>query len=488
MRKIFLLALLLTACNFKPHYERPELDMGGAYRFEIENAGEYANLAWWKQLHDPMLNYLIDVALENNKNLQVATARVLEFYAQYKVVFSQFFPEIDAVGNVDRLKLSEDVNFQPPIPGVPRINPLYSFLFKLSYEIDFWGKIRNQTEAAKSQYLAQVYSRQNVILTLVSSVASAYILLKQYWNQLEISKLTYESRKESWDIALLRFDAGLVSELEVKQAESETLGAEAQIKNFEVFIARQEDLISVLLGQTPGPIQQGLLLSDLAIPPSIPTGLPADLLENRPDIRQAEEQILAANADVGVARAAFFPTFTLTGSDGQRSTATSNFFHNSANLWDLGLQAFEPLFTGWRLTNQLRESEAILLETLYSYQQTILTALQEVDDALIAHEKAKEKYEIQKKRVEALKDYLKLANLRYFNGQNDYLTVLDAEKSLFLTQLEAASTEGDLYLTLIDLYKALGQGWDVEKEICESEDMETDAVLVGPLENIINNE
>lgn len=472
MRIIFLL-LLLTACNLKPKYERPYLEMGESYRFEIENPKEYANLSWWKQFGDPTLNYLIELALENNKNLQVATARVLEFYAQYKIVFSQFYPEINAVGNVDRLKLSEDINFQPPVPGVPRINYLYSLLLQFSYELDFWGKIRNQTEAAKSQYLAQVYSRQNVVLSLVSSVATAYILLKQNWKQLEISKLTYESRKKSWDIAKLRYEGGLVSELEVKQAESEMLGAETQIKNFEVFIARQEDLLSVLIGEAPKPIRQGLSLDELELPPSVPIGLPCDLLENRPDIKQAEELILAANADVGVARAAFFPTFSLTGNLGQRSTATSDFFNSSASLWNLGMQAFEPLFTGWRITNQLNQAEAVLLEALYSYQQTILTALQEVDDALIAHEKAKEKYEIQTQRVEALKVYLDLANLRYFNGQNDYLTVLDAEKTLFLTQLEAANTEGDLYLTLISLYKALGQGWDVEEAAAEPEEPES---------------
>ena len=482
MIRLFLSLLLLSAaCNFRPAYERPELEMGQTYRFEPVNASEYANLSWWKQFQDPTLDNLIEIALENNKDLHVATARVLEYNAKYKIVFSQFFPEIDAQGNLDRLKLSQDVNFQPIPLKVPRINPLYAFLFKISYEIDFWGKIRNQTESAKAIYLSQIYARQNVILTLVSSVAANYILLKQYIKQLEISKLTYDSRKEAWDIAILRFDGGLVSELEVKQAESETLVAEVEIKNFELFIGKQEDLISVLLGQAPGPIEGGLLLSELILPPSVPTGLPSDLLENRPDILQAEEQILAANADVGVARAAFFPSFTLTGDYGQRTTRANQFFESSATLWDIGLQAFEPLFTGWRLTNQLNESEAILLEALYSYQQTILTALKEVDDALISHEKAKEKLAIQRERVAALKEYLNLANLRYFNGQSDYLTVLDAEKSLFVTQLSEVVTEGDLFYSLIFLYKALGQGWNVEIP-CESDPTneveETGPVLV----------
>lgn len=462
MRVFLLLLFLMASCNFKPRYTRPEMEIGQTFRFEQENTAEYANVAWWKQFQDPELDNLIEIAIKNNQDLKVATGRVLEFYARYKVVFSQFYPELDAVGNVDRIKLSKDVNFQPPIPGVPRINDLYSFLFKLSYEVDFWGKIRNASESARSIYLGEVYSRKNVILTLVSSVAAAYVLLKQYSGQLRISELTYKSRLKSWEIANLRYEGGIVSQLEVKQAESEALVAEVQIKNFEVLVAKQEDLISLLLGQAPGPISQGVLLTNLVLPPSIPAGLPSDLLENRPDILQAEERIFAANAEVGVARAAFLPSFTLTGVSGQRTTSSNEFFDSSAALFDLGLQAFQPLFTGFRLTNQLNESEAVLYQALHAYQQTILTALKEVDDALIEHQKSQEKLVLQKERVASLEEYFRLANLRYFNGQNDYLTVLDAEKSLFLAQLEQVLTEGNLYLSLISLYKSLGQGWKVE--------------------------
>jgi multidrug efflux system outer membrane protein len=463
------LLIFLAGCNFSPSYSRPEMDIGESFRFEPENVSEYANIAWWKQFQDPTLDNLIQTALNNNQNLKVATARVIEFYDRYRIVFSQFFPEIDGITGYDRIKLSKDIDYQPLSPLVPRINNLYTLIMQISYEFDFWGRIRNETQAAKSTYFAQIDERRNVILSLVTSVAAAYMQLKQFDAQLNISQLTYETRKKAWDIAILRFDGGLVSELDVKQAETEALVAEVQIKNFEVFVAQQEDLISVLLGQAPGPIPRGALLSDLALPPKIPAGLPSDLLENRPDILQAEEQILAANAQVGVARSAFFPKITLSGVDGQRSTATKNFLDNSANLFDLGLQAFEPLFTGWRLTYQLKANEAVLLEAIHSYQQIILTALQEVDDALVGHEKAKEKLVIQRERVAALDQYLKLANLRYFNGLNDYLTVLNAEQGLFQARLEQASTEADLYLTLINLYKALGQGWDIPEEACSEQ-------------------
>lgn len=464
MRIRFLIFLFLAACNFRPNTDIPDVNMGRAYRFEPWDVEEYINAAWWKQFNDPKLDQLIELAFKNNQNLQVATARVLEFYSQYRIVFSQFYPQIGAVGNIDRIKLSEDVNFQPLIPGVPRINTLYALLFNLSYEIDFWGRIRNATSAAKAVYLGEINARRNVVLGLLSSVAVSYITLKQAHNQLKISRLTYESRFESYRIAVLRYEGGLVSQLEVKQAESEALEAEVQIQNFEVLIAQQENLLHNLIGEAPGPIDKGKDLVDLNLPKAIPVGIPSDILVNRPDIMQAEELIRAANADVGVARAAFFPTITLTGLNGKRSTETKDFLRSSATLWDLGMQAAQPLFTGFRLTNQLSESEAVLMQALHSYHQIVLTALQEVSDSLIAHEKAKERLRIQTEQVKALERYLELAQLRYFNGQNDYLTVIDAQTSLFRTQLLQALNESDVFITLVSLYKALGQGWVVEED------------------------
>lgn len=462
---IFLL-LLASACNFKPRYSRPEMDVPECYRFLPDNNEAYANIPWWEQFEDPVLNELIETALKQNQDLQVATARVLEFYARYQVVFSQFFPTLSAEGSVDQIKLSKDINFNPIPPGVPRTNSLYQLLLQLSYEIDFWGRIRNSSEAAQYDYLSRIDARNIIILTLVSSVAKGYILLQQFDSQLKISNLTYETRKESWRIATLRFDAGLVSDMEVKQAESEAEAAEVQIKNFERFIAEQEDLLSLLLGTPPGPIPRGKLINEISLAPCIPAGLPSNLLENRPDILQAEKEMIAANARIGVAKAAFFPTISLTGVQGQRSTEFSQLLKTSASVFDWGVDANQFLYTGGRLTGQLHEADASFIATVHSYQQTVLNAFKEVSDALIAHEKAKEKLEIQKKQSDALSEYLRLAQLRYFNGQNDYLTVVDSEKNLFQVQLDTASTEAEVFTTLIDLYKALGQGWDVEADYC----------------------
>lgn len=481
--------LLLSACSLKPSYHRPEMAIGDIYRFEPLNSSSYVNQAWWKRFQDPHLEHMIEEALENNQDLQVATARVLEFLSKYRIVFSQFFPEIDTSGMADRYKLPISKDFDITTLGVPRYNNTYRLLFQFSYELDFWGKIRNSAEAAKAIYLSETYARETVVLSLISAVATSYFLIKQFHEQLEISKLTYESRKKSWDIASLRFKGGLVSELDVKQAESEALVAEVQIRNFELFLAKQEDLLSILLGKPPGPIARGPKLRDLSMPNWLSVGLPADLLTNRPDILQAEEKIKAANAEVGVARAAFLPAFNLTGFLGQTASETKTLFSSMGNFWDIALNAFEPLFTGFRRTNQLSEKEALFLQALHSYQQTVLNALQEVSDALIAHEKAKEKFQIQTERVASLQEYLKLANLRYFNGQNDYLTVLDAEKSLFLAELERSKTEGDLFLSLVSLFKALGQGWNVD-ECAEAETQEPskEPFFVGPLEKTIHRD
>jgi len=490
LRIRFFYLLLLSACNLRTTYERPPVDISRNWRFEQQPFEAYANVAWWEQFQDPILNDLISIALQNNQNLQVAIARVLQYYDQYRVVAGNLYPQISAEGSIDRLKLSEDVAYQPLTPAIPptpllpgfpgspatpRFNWLYQLYLKFSYEIDFWGKVRNQTAAAWADYQAQVDAERNVVVALVSNVASSYIRLKQLDNQLLISKLTLESRNNSWDIANKRFDAGLISQLDVKQAESDAEAAAVQVTNYERLIPQQEDLISVLLGRPSGPIPRGVLLSDMKLPPAIPAGLPSDLLENRPDILQAEQNMISANAQIGVARAAFFPAFNLTGFGGKKSTSTDNFFNQSASIWDYNLDALQPLFRGGALIYQLKEDEAILREAIHNYQQTILTALQEVNDALIGHQKAQEKLEIQTRQVAALQEYLKLASLRYFNGQNDYLTVLNAENTLFQAQLEEANTEADVFTTLVDLYKALGQGWQVGSGYCIpcSEDMNT---------------
>ena len=324
----------------------------------------------------------------------------------------------------------------------------------------------NETEAAASIFVREIERRRAVILTLVSNLASAYVLLLQYDNQWEISKMTYKTRMESLKLSKLRFEVGLVSEIEVMQAESLAEEAEAEMKLYEELIPQQEDLICTLLGEYPKEVPRGLTLTKLYSPPCVPAGIPSDVLNNRPDILQAELDLIAANAEIGVARAAFFPSITLTGMYGAESTSLKNLFKNSAKTWNFGINLFQPIFTGWRLTYQLKEAEAIATEALHAYFQTILVAFKEVEDSLIGHTKSQEIVDIQTRRVAALEQYVKLAFLRYDNGQNDYLTVLDAERTLFRAQLDLVQAQGDVFLNLISIYKSLGGGWVIDADHC----------------------
>jgi multidrug efflux system outer membrane protein len=459
MKIVLLLAtLFLSACNLSPRYERPQQPLPTSWRVESDQSSTLVNARWWESLGDPVLDSLILSALENNKDLQVAVWSVCEFYAQYQMVRSALLPQIDVDASAMK-ELLPVLTFFPQ--GFNPVTPVYSFDFNLSYEIDFWGQVRNASKAAYSQFLAQVENRRTVVLTLVSAVASTYFFLRQLDLELLISIQTFESRKESLNLARDRFEGGLTSEIEVTQQASAYQEARAQMKVFETLIAKQENLLSILLGRPPGEITRGKTLYEFNLPDQIPTGLPSELLERRPDILQAENLLIAANANIGVARAAFFPQFSLTGLWGGGSFELKELFSKSSRTWQIGTSMLQQIFTGGKLIGQLRLSEAQQKEALFKYEQTILTAFKEVDDALIAHKNAKELIKIYTAQVGDLKEYLKLSWLRYYEGQTDYLNVLDAERDLFAAQLTLAQTEGSLFLTLTDLYKALGGGWVV---------------------------
>jgi outer membrane protein, multidrug efflux system len=478
---LWIFLLFVSGCNFKPHYNRPQMELSESWRFDDGESSCYANIAWWEQFKDPLLTEHIRAALQNNQNLQVATARVCEYMAKYQVALSQFYPQIYAdVKNqlsFSQTPLSNLGVAQNSAPSsvtgllqsltslIPKKDTVYHFLFTLlPYEVDFWGKIRNSVESAKYSYFAQINNRRGVIVTLTSQLALSYFQLIQFDNQLRIAKETYDSRQQSYEIALKRYEAGLTSLLEVKQAETQAEDAAIAIQNFTQFIAQQEDLISTLIGAPPGPIERAPSLPEFSASTYIPAGLPADLLENRPDILQAEDLMISANAQIGVARANFLPQLTLSGAYGWKTSTLEDFLKRKGEAWSRTEQLNQPLFTGWKLTEKLSEAEAIFLETYHSYQQTVLTALQEVNDALITHKTAKEKWEIQNKEVAALTEYLRLSQLRYENGLNDYLTVLNAETSLFQVQLNQVNSQAQVFTSLINLYKALGQGWSVECE------------------------
>ncbi|HYQ91857.1 MAG TPA: efflux transporter outer membrane subunit, partial [Candidatus Competibacteraceae bacterium] len=354
MRKrlaVGLSALLLSACMVGPDYERPTIETPKDWRFPTAALGNVANTRWWQQFQDPVLNRLIQVALQENQDLKIAAARIDQFLGQYAVVRSQLFPQL--VGNAAGTKTESSLKTHPPpLPG-QRETHLYQGLLDLSYEIDLWGRLRRQTEAAQAQLFASEEGRRAVILTLVASVANAYTQLLNLDRQLALAQATTASRAEFARVIELRFKAGIVSALEVSQAQSDYEEAASTVPDYQRLMALQEDLLSILLGRNPSPITRDRRLEQLALP-AVPAGLPSGLLERRPDILQAEQNLIAANAQIGVARAAYFPTLSLTGTLGTVSATLSDLFTGPARVWQYGAASALPIFTGGALSGQVQ--------------------------------------------------------------------------------------------------------------------------------------
>ncbi len=456
------LIFLPAACNFAPKYSTPEMALPLDWRNTSEMGDELANLSWWKHLGDEVLDEYIQIALEHNKDLKSAMWRVNQYLAQYKVVRSALFPQITSNGSATKERFPVDADFLPF--NVSPITPDFHIDLTLSYEFDFWGKIRNETSSAYSDYLAQVENRRTVILTLVGAVAQSYVTLGQLDLQLKMAKGILESRKEALQIAKDRFEGGLTSKIEVDQSLSVYEEAIAVTENLEKLIPQQENLLCVLLGEMPHGVKRGKPLSQLILPNSVPSGKPEDLLTRRPDILQAENNLKAANANIGVARAAFFPQLNFSSLFGYDSLQLSKLFNRPYQTWAIGGSYMQEIFTGGKLVGRLNIAKARKEELVFQYEQTILTALKEVNNSQIGLEKNKGIFKADQRQVAALRDYLQLAWYRYYEGQTDYLTVLDAEREVFNAELNLAAAEADQFFALIDLYKALGGGWVLQSD------------------------
>jgi multidrug efflux system outer membrane protein len=442
-----------------PDYERPAIDSPPTYRFEEKDARDAVDATWWTQFGDRQLERLIGIALAENKDMLIAAARVEEFYGRLGAQRGQQFPQagLQAQGGRQRQSLASNPLFQV-IPGAELTNDFWSVDLGVSFELDLWGRLRRGTEAARADLLAAEENRRTVILTLVSAVATSYVNLLDLDRQLEISRETVRSRADSLRIFELRFKGGTISEIELQQVRSEYETALATIPALERQIAQQENNLSVLLGRNPGPIGRGGTLEKLVVP-VVPAGMPSELLERRPDIRRAEQQLVAANARIGVAKAAYYPSISLTGLLGVASSDLSNLFTSDARTWTYAGNISQPIFTGGTLAGQLAGAEAQQKQALYAYQQAIQTAFGEVENSLIDQAKTRQQLAAQARQVEALARYAYLARLRYDNGYTSYIEVLDSERSLFQAQLQLAQTQGQLYFAVINLYKALGGGW-----------------------------
>jgi multidrug efflux system outer membrane protein len=452
------IATLLGACTLGPDYVRPKVDAPPAFRFEPKAVAQTADTEWWRQFDDPVLDSLIAEALANNLNVKVAVANVEQAAGVFTQTRSQLFPQVGYSATGERVRTTE-AGVDPALAQlVPNPQTTYQALLTASWEIDLWGRIRRLTESAQANLLATDEARRGVILTLVASVASNYIQLRGLDEQLEVAKHTLDAYGESLKLFELQFKYGQISQMNVAQVQSQYESAAAQIPQLESQIAQTENALSILLGRNPGPIERGKSIQELKLP-AVPAGLPSQLLERRPDLMQSEQELIAANAQIGAAKALYFPTISLTGAFGSASPDLSKLFTGPARVWSYAGQAIGPIFTFGGVSGQVAQAESAQQAALYNYQLAIQNAFSDVSNALIASQKLQDQVAAQGRLVAALQDYARLATLQYNGGYTSYTTVLQAEQSLFPAELTLASVRAQVFASSVNMYKAMGGGW-----------------------------
>jgi outer membrane protein, multidrug efflux system len=459
---VLIIAALAVGCTVGPDYIRPKIDVPDAYRFEDKEARDTANTRWWQQFQDPVLDALITEALSNNKNIQIAAANVEKAAGVLTQTRSQLFPQIDYSGTGTKQRASEQ-NATPVPASVANPQTTYQGLANASWEIDLWGRFRRQSEAARADLLASEEAKRGVILSLVSSVASDYIQLLGLDMQLAIARRTLDTYAESVRLFDLQFRYGQVSQMNLEQARTQYETAAGTIPQIESQIAQTENALSILLGRNPGPIHRERTIFELMLP-DVPAGLPSDILENRPDIRQAEQNLIAANAQIGAARALYFPTISLTGAFGVSSADLSNLFNGSARTWSYAGSVTGPIFTAGGISGQVKQAEAGRDAARFTYESSIQSAFADVENALVAREKLAEQLRAQERLVKASKGYVRLAQLQYQGGYATYLTVLSAQQQLFPAELNQAQYLASAFNSYVNIYKAMGGGWVTEAE------------------------
>lgn len=462
MRGLALLAvgLLLIGCAVGPNYKRPAINTPAAYRGEpssqpsVASAESLGNEKWWDVFQDPVLQQLIRTALQQNYDVQIAAARVLQAQAQLGITRANQFPMVG--GGAE--------GFSERNPKISSAFPSYEANvaqvdLSVIWNLDFWGKYRRQTEAARAALLATEWGRRAVLTSVVSSVATAYFQLRELDSALDLSKSTLASRQDSLKLTNVLAKNGSASLLDVRQSEELVYTAAETIPDLERQIAQQEDSLSTLLGENPTSIPRGRQLTEQLTPPTVPAGLPSELLDRRPDIREAEETLVAANAQIGVAKAAYFPSISLTGTAGVESYDLAKLFNASSGLWNTAASLTQPVFEAGGLRSGVRLAQAQEQELLLAYKQTIVGAFQQVSDALVAYQKNREFREQQQLLTSAAQDTDRLSNLLYQHGGASYLQVLTSETNYFAAQLSLQQAQLNERLALVQLYNALGGGW-----------------------------
>lgn len=455
---IFLLAL--TGCTVGPKYKRPTLDIPAAYRAQPPELASQSspeslgNAKWWEVFHDEQLQSLIRTALQQNYDVRIAAERVVQAQAQLGITHADQLPSLSAGVGLYSIRQQ-----QTSTASVYRAE-IASLSGSAQWDLDFWGRYRKATEASRADLAATEWGQKEVVRTLVSNLAGAYFRLRALDLELEITQKTLKSRQDSLQLTQLLAEHGSVSMVDVRQAEQLVYAASSAIPDIQRQIEQQENAISILIGQNPGSIQRGKPLFEQPRPPEVPAGIPSELIARRPDIREAEERLIAANARIGVAKAQYFPDISLTGNTGTQSTALTSLFSAPANLWTVGPSLVQPIFTGGRLRNNVRLTEAQQREALLSYRQTVQGAFRDVSDALVAYQKSRDVREQQELLVGAAKESTHLAMVRYEGGTTAYLEVLTNDTNYYSAELGLVQSRLTEMMSLVQLYTALGGGWN----------------------------
>jgi len=460
MRKVFavtLLALVTGGCMMGPDYRRPSVDMPQSFQYQAKEAEEAADTEWWKAFQDPVLDGLIAEALANNKNVKIAAFNIEQAAGVLTQTRAPLFPQANFDGSAGRERVSQ-FSGTPFPPGAANPHDFFQIFAGASWEIDLWGRVRRLSEAARADLLASEEARRGAILSLVAAVASTYMQLRGLDEQLDIAKRSLGTYDESVKLYELQFQYGLISQMIVEQARTQYETAAATIPQLESQIVQNENALSILLGRNPGPIARGKTFNDMAFP-AVPAGLPSQLLERRPDLAQTEQNLIAANALIGAAKALYFPTISLTGSYGYASSDLSDLFESPSRAWNYAGSFTGPIFRGGAIYGQVKQAEAAQKAALIGYEAAIQNAFADVENALVIREKLVGQLEAQERLVRANQEYERLAKLQYDEGYAPYLMVLNAQQQLFPAELNLAQLRASLFTSYANLYKAMGGGW-----------------------------
>ncbi len=450
--------LLIGGCSVTgPEYSRPEVPTPSSWRTPTPLAVNAADTAWWRQFGDPVLDALIEEALVRNPNVQIAVANVQAAAAVVTQTRAGLYPQVGYQANAARQRFSER-NATPFNSAIPNPQNAYNALLGASWELDLWGRIKRLSEAARAQVLASDEARRGVALTLVTSVANTYIQLRVLDEQLAIAQRSLATYAEAVRLFELQFKYGQISQLTVEQARSQYEAAAQAIPQIQREIALTEQALCLLLGRNPGPIERGLTLTQLRAP-AVPAGLASELLKRRPDIAQAEQQLIAANARIGAARAQYYPSISLTAGLGFASGDLSNLLAATARTWSFGAGLVGPIFTGGLIDGQVAQAEAQQRAAEFNYRSVVQTAFADVENALVSREKYLEQLQAEKRRIDSLTQTLRLSTLRYNGGVTDYLAVLNAQQQLFPAELTYAQDLGQSLVAAVNVYKSMGGGW-----------------------------